>query len=443
MKENDNIFLTFVKYATLNALGMLGLSCYILADTFFIARGLGPDGLASLNLSIPIYSFIHGSGLMIGMGGATRYSILKGNVDRKNTDSIFMQSVTFALLFSALFLLIGVLFSEPLSGLLGADAALHQMTSTYLKIILIFTPMFMLNNVLLCFVRNDQNPKLSMLAMLVGSFSNIVLDYLFIFPLKMGMFGAALATGVAPIISMLILLFHFIQKKNSFRPIKTMLHIEHIKDILSLGVSSFITEASSGVVMVVFNVIILGLQGNLGVAAYGIIANVSLVFVAIFTGIAQGIQPIISSNYGCNHEKNVIKTYRYAIVTAIFLGVVLYGFIYCFAHPLVGSFNRENDVELTAIAVNGLYIYFTAFIFVGVNVIKAAYFNAIDKPKQAFIISMLRGFVLIIPISFLMSNLFGMNGVWLSFPLSELITAVISFFFECRARKSKLEALNQ
>ena len=162
---------------------MIGLSGYILADTFFIAKGLGANGLAALNLAIPIYSFIHGTGLMLGMGGATKYAIFWGQKEHQKSHQVFTNTLYLTVLLAAVFMLTGSLLSGKITALLGADGAVFSMTETYLRIILLFAPAFLLNEVLICFVRNDNNPKLSMLAMLTGSLSNILLDYVFIFPL--------------------------------------------------------------------------------------------------------------------------------------------------------------------------------------------------------------------------------------------------------------------
>lgn len=427
MKQN-NIFYTFMKYSTLNVLGMLGLSCYILADTFFVARGMGVNGLTSLNLAIPIYSFIHGLGLMIGMGGSTRYSISKSSHKKNSSSIIFTQALKFTIVLSLILMIIGFFFSSNLATLLGSSDTTHTMTATYLKTILVFAPMFMLNNLFICFVRNDNNPKLSMYAMLIGSFSNVILDYIFIFPLNMGMFGAALATAIAPIISLMILSLHFLKKKNSFIYVKSKFRMESIKDICVLGVSALITEVSSGVVMIIFNGIILSLLGNIGVAAYGILANIALVITAIFTGISQGIQPIISENYGSSNKNNVKKIYSYGIITALICAIIIYIIIFIFSKPIVAIFNGEHNLALEEIAINGMHIYFTAFIFTGVNIVTSIYFSSIDKPKHSFIISILRGFILIIPITLLLASLLGINGVWMSLPITEFIVSVIILF---------------
>lgn len=284
----------FAKYVSLNILGMMGLSCYILADTYFISEALGSTGIAALNFSIPIYSVIHGIGLMIGIGGATRYSILKSQAKDKNSDEVFSVAIKSGVLIGIILAIIGVFGAKYLAKALGADSVTYPLTKTYLTTILLFAPFFILNNVVLAFVRNDNHPNLSMIAMLVGSFSNIVLDYVFMFPLNMGMFGAAFATVLASIISVCILLLYLIRKNKVFKLLNNKLKLSYIHDIFNLGLSAFIIEISSAIVLITFNFVILGIEGNLGVAAYGIVANLALVGIAVFTGLAQGIQPLIS-----------------------------------------------------------------------------------------------------------------------------------------------------
>lgn len=417
--ENTNIKRTYFKYVTHNVLGMIGLSCYILADTFFIASGVGADGLTALNLAIPIYSFIHGTGLMIGMGGATRFAISKSK-------TVFTQAFYYVLIIASIFVTIGILLSGGIANLLGANADTYQMTTTYLQIILCFSPMFMLNNLVICFVRNDDNPKLAMNAMLIGSFSNIILDYVFVFPFKMGMFGAALATGIAPIVSLLILSMHFIKKRNSFRLCKLRPQLRTYLDISLIGLSSLITELSSGIVIIVFNSIILRIKGNLGVAAYGIVANIALVIISIFIGISQGVQPILSKNYGEQNIRNVKKVLNYGIITAVTFALVIYAFFFLFSEPIVNIFNKDHNEELSRIAIRGLRIYFTSFLFAGINILCCTYFSSIDKIRNSFIISILRGFIIIIPMAFILSAMYGMIGVWLTMTLTEFCVLILT-----------------
>lgn len=436
--KNTECLKIFLKYSSLNVLGMIGLSCYILADTFFVSKGLGANGLAALNLAIPIYSFIHGSGLMLGMGGATGYSIKSSQNETDRANRIFTNTVFLALGFAVIFFVLGLFYSERIVMLLGAEGEVLHMSKTYLQVILLFAPMFLLNNVLLCFVRNDGSPQLSMIAMLGGSLSNIVLDYVFMFPLEMGIFGAVLATGLAPVISILILSPFFLRKKNCFHLTKCNLSMKLISSIVSNGIPSLITEVSSGIVMIVFNIIILRLQGNVGIAAYGIIANLSLVVISIYTGIAQGIQPIISINYGARNRENVKAILRYALISMLIVSVFVYLTVYLRAPQIASIFNSEKNELLQSIAINGLKIYFTACVFVGFNIIISVYFTSTDYARPAHIISILRGFLIIIPMAFLLSSLAGIVGVWFVFPTTELIVASIGIMLYLMSRKKTM-----
>ena len=428
-----NILNLFVKYVSLNILGMIGLSCYILADTFFVARGTGSEGLAALNIAIPIYNFINGIGLMIGMGSATKYAILKTQNRNHEANIIFSNALIYIVIFAALFIITAAFFTGKIAYMLGARNNVHTMTDIYLKVVLFFSPMFMLNNLLLGFIRNDNHPKLAMFGMIMGSLFNIVFDYVFIFPLNMGIFGAALATGFSPIVSMLVLSVLFIKKENTFCIVKPSINFKKFFETVSLGISFLITEVSSGFVMIAFNIVILNIAGNIGVAAYGIIANIALVIIAIFTGTGQGIQPIISSNFG--NIKNINKIYKYALILSSFIAIIVYIITTVFANEITSAFNKDNDMELQKISVKGLYLYFTAFIFVGYNIITCVYFSAMDKAKPSFIISMLRGFIIIMPSIFILSSIFNMTGVWLSFPTAEILTSIFSFIFFIRNKK--------
>ena len=292
--ETQTLLKEFSQYVILNICGMIGLSCYILADTFFVSNGLGANGLTALNLAIPIYSFVHGSGLMFGMGGATKYSIYRGQKEYKNADKSFSSTIYIMSALAVIFMLTGILFSRLLTRLLGADKNVYHMTKTYIQVILLFAPAFMANDALICFVRNDGNPKLSMLGMLTGSFSNIILDYIFIFPLKMGIFGAVLATGLAPVISLIVLSKHWLTKQNQFHFVRIKPSFRLIGTIISLGVP----------------------------------ANLSLVVISIYTGIAQGTQPILSRVYGYGEHESQKQILKYALKTMLVISFGIYLFFY-------------------------------------------------------------------------------------------------------------------
>lgn len=410
---------TFAKYVSLNILGMTALSLYILADTYFVAQGVGSDGLAALNIAIPVFSLIVGTGLMIGMGGATRFSISR-------TDTIFTRALRFGTIASVVYFICGITIPGQISSLLGADGEVFELTRIYIQILLLFSPMFIFNNIITCFVRNDGDPKLSMAATVLGTVTNIIFDYILVFPLQLGITGAVLATGFSPLVSLLILSVHFFKKSNTLKLKKVFLTLRALKDIATLGISSLITELSSGIVILIFNMIILNIEGNLGVAAYGIVANIAIVVNAIFTGIAQGSQPIISRSYGEGNGGNAKTILKYGIITALVFSAAVYAVTFIFAEPIVKAFDNENNQRLLEIAAVGLRIYFISIFFSGINVLCSSYFSSIDRPKNGFIISILRSVAVIIPSAFLLSYLFGLTGVWMSIAVSEFIVCSVS-----------------
>lgn len=422
MKKNP-VSLYF-KYVSLNVLGMAALSCYILADTFFVSRGLGADGLTALNLAIPVYNLVNGTGLMLGVGGGAKYAVSKSRGDSNAQNKVFTNTLFLAAVFSAVFLAAGIFFSKSITAALGADSAVFNMTNTYLKVILLFSPAFILNNIFVAFIRNDGDPKLSMAGMITGSLSNVLLDYIFIFPLDMGIFGAVFATGLSPVISMCVLSMHKIKRKNDFYIVKTPPVPKLGGNICALGIPSLVSELSSGIVIIVFNTIILNIAGNTGVAAYGVVTNMSLVVIAVYTGAAQGMQPLVSEAHGRGDGKSELKFFKYAVITVFVICAVIYPVVFFFSEQIAAVFNSENNDRLQQIAAQGLKLYFTGALFAGFNIVAAMFFTARETPLPAHIISILRGLVLIVPAAFILAQLFGITGVWLSFTASEAVCAV-------------------
>ncbi len=424
MGQNKYDFRQFFQYTFLSVLGTLGVSCYILADTFFISKGLGNDGLTALNLAIPAYSFVHGTALMLGVGGATGFSVSKSRGDSQRANMIFTVTVIAGAVLGVLFALCGAFLSRPLSRMLGANDEVLDMTDTYLRWLLIFSPAFMLNEIMLCFMRNDNAPQLSMAAMLIGSLANTVLDYVFVFPLKMGILGAVLATVFSPVISLAIMCVNILRKKNTFRAVKVKNAAKLLLHDFRLGFPSLLAQFSSGITIIVFNYIILRLKGNVGVAAYGIIANISVVIVAIYTGMAQGIQPLISNAHGSGNTASARSTVRLALIVTTISSLAIYLAMFLLDSQIVSIFNNSGNQELRLIAEPGIKLYFTSTVFVGINLTIATYFTSIENALPAHILTILRGFAIIIPLAYLMSAIWGMTGVWLAYPITELVVAV-------------------
>lgn len=417
----------FIRYVALNVLGMLGLSCYILADTFFIARKLGSDGLAALNLALPVYSFIHGSGLLLGVGGATRFTILKHQGRLKEGQQVYTLVMSVAAVLAAVFVFTGLFLSDEIASLLGAQGTVHPMAKIYLQVLLLFSPLFLMQDLTLAFVRNDGAPHLVMWGMLASSMSNIVLDIVFIFWLDMGMFGAVFATSLVPAISLAVQLPFFLKKKNTFRLVTGRWTGKELRLVAVTGLPSLIGELSSGVVMIVFNIIVLSLGGNLAVAAYGVVCNLAIVVTAIYTGAAQGMQPLVSRCQGRGERARGIRFLKYGLGFVLGVSVLIYGVVFVFADPIAAAFNEAGDVLLQQMARQGLRIYFVSCFFAGINIVLAIYFACVERARSANLISVLRGFVLVIPMAFLLAWLGGLTGLWCAVAVTEALVAVLGW----------------
>ncbi len=433
MKQND--LKEFSRYTFLSVMGMLGLSCYILADTCFIAGKMGADGLTALNLAIPVYNLIHGSGLMLSMGGSALYSIAQSRDAAQKGNAIFTHALLFLGILSALFIGMGLFGSEGIARLLGAKGGILPMTEIYLRMILLFSPCYLLNNLLLGFLRNDGAPKLAMAGMLSGSFSNILLDYLFMYPLGWGMFGAVFATCLSPVISMAVMAVFFLRRKNHFRPIRLYPDGKLAGKLLFTGFPSLVNELSSGIVMVVFNYLMLRFGGNTAVAAYGVTANISLVVIAMFTGIAQGAQPLISRHHGCGEIARQNRIIRLSCVSAAVLAAGVYLFLLLFADWTAGVFNLQGNAELQEMAVQGLRWYFAGALPAGLNIVLCMAFTCTEYPQAGNLVSMLRGCILIVPMAFLLGSIWQIMGLWLAFPMTELLTCLCALWLILKKRR--------
>lgn len=416
---------TFARYVSQNILGMLGISAYVLADTFFISKAEGADGITALNIVLPLYSFIFAIGSMIGTGSATRFAISRAR-KKQEADSYFSNAVFFALIFGILFMTVGIFFPDKIMELLGADARITQVGTVYTQIFMMFAPFFMWNYIFNAFVRNDGAPSIAMAATLSSSLFNIVMDYILMFPLKLGMAGAALATAVSPIVGISICSLHLFSKRSHVRLHQIRPSFLRLIQSCQLGIAGFVGEMSSGITTMVFNFLILGIAGNVGVAAYGIVANIAIVATAIFNGVAQGAQPLISNFHGKKDLNSIRKTLALSLGTALVLACLTILSVNLSAKSVIAIFNSEQNPEMAAYAMDGIRLYFIGFLFAAINIVGTGYLSAAENARWAFVASILRGIVAITVCAFTLSALFGMTGVWLAFPAAELITMMVT-----------------
>lgn len=431
---------TFVKkkslyqYIAPNILAMVGMSCYILADTFFIATSQGTNGITALNLALPIYGLIFAIGSMIGTGSAIRYTLAKAT-GQQEAKKYFSNALIWDAIVSVIFIAAGLFFPGQVMRVMGADAVIEAIGIPYIRIVLCFTPFFMMNYAFTAFVRNDNAPHIAMAATLLSSLFNIVFDYVFMFPLGMGMTGAALATAVSPIVSILICMVHYLSPKSSVSFHFMVPSVKMLISSCSLGVVAFVGEIASAVTTMVFNFVLLGLDGNTAVAAYGVIANTALVGTAIFNGVSQGLQPLASEAHarGEEHEKHQILIK--SIVTGIILSIVLIGGVWFFASDITSAFNSEHSAQLAAYAIPGIRIYFIGFFAAGINIICAGFLSATDHAKESSIVAISRGIIAIIIFALVLPTFLGITGVWLAFPAAEAVTLLLAIFMTKRISK--------
>ena len=411
------------QYIAPNILAMV--SCYILADTFFIATSQGTNGITALNLALPIYGLIFAIGSMIGTGSAIRYTLAKAT-GQQETKKYFSNALIWDAIVSVIFIAAGLFFPGQVMRVMGADAVIEAIGIPYIRIVLCFTPFFMMNYAFTAFVRNDNAPHIAMAATLLSSLFNIVFDYVFMFPLGMGMTGAALATAVSPIVSILICMVHYLSPKSSVSFHFMVPSVKMLISSCSLGVVAFVGEIASAVTTMVFNFVLLGLDGNTAVAAYGVIANTALVGTAIFNGVSQGLQPLASEAHarGEEHEKHQILIK--SIVTGIILSIVLIGGVWFFASDITSAFNSEHSAQLAAYAIPGIRIYFIGFFAAGINIICAGFLSATDHAKESSIVAISRGIIAIIIFALVLPTFLGITGVWLAFPAAEAVTLLLA-----------------
>ena len=436
MKNEDkmgtkNILPLLVEFSIPAIIGMLVNAIYNIVDRMFIGNApeLGAIGLAGISICYPVTLVLMAISLMIGMGGATRFSIALGQGKKEEAGKYMGNGLTLTIILGLVFMILGNVFLAPMLRLLGASKTVLPYAESYLSIILygaVFQCIAMAGN---NFSRAQGNPKNAMISQLIGAGFNILFDYIFMFPLNLGFLGAALATALSPVVTMLVCSTHYLGKNNHVEFHWRKPSLRRIIRCCQLGVSAFFAEISSAVITIIFNMLILRIAGNIGIAAYGVVANISLVAMAILNGFAQGAQPLISQSYGKGEHDLVRKFLNWSLAAALLIELVIVVLIYGFTDTFISIFNSEHNLQLLAYAHTGLRLYFLGFLVAGINIVLVAYFSAIDRARPAVLGSVMRGIIAIAFCAILFSQILGLNGFWLSFLGSEIITFFVILIF--------------
>ena len=414
---------------------------YNLVDRVFIghmqpAETVGKLALTGVGVCLPIIMVISAFASLMAIGGAPRASIAEGAGESEKSERIMGNCLTMLVITALVLTVLFESFAEPLLLMFGASENTIGYALDYMRIYALGTIFVQLTLGMNAYITAQGFATVSMKTVLIGALLNTALDPLFIFVLGLGVRGAALATAVSPVLSIAICSRHFFKKSSTVRLVRQLPSPKLLAQSCQLGVSGFVGEMSSGVTTTVFNLLLLRLAGNVAVAAYGVVANYALVATAIFNGVAQGAQPLVSRCYGKNDAAGARKLLLLGSGTALALAAALYAVLFGFTGPIVAVFNSENSALMAQYAFSGVRIYFLGYFFAGFNIVAAGYLGAVDRPAEASATSLSRGIVAIVACSLVLSALFGMNGVWAAFPASEAITACLTLFLLKRKKRT-------
>ncbi|MCR8644680.1 MATE family efflux transporter [Paenibacillus sp. N1-5-1-14] len=414
----------FMSYLIPAVLGMVLMSVNIIIDGIMVSRGVGALGLAGVNVASPVFPIIFAISLWIGMGGATLYSIALGENKVKHAQHIFTQSITLAVVIVTIIMFVFSWNIEGLAYLFGANDVILPYTIEYLEVLLMFGIVYVLENILSIFIRNDGNPKLAMAGLITTAVLNIVFNYIFIFIFNWGVKGSAYGTIVSAAIGLLVLLTHFFRKKSILKFTKLKFDWLVVKEIMTIGFPSFMTEMSAAIVTVGYNVTFIKYAGETGVAAFAIVNYIHTMALLMFFGIGAALQPIVSYHFGAELLDRLKAALRLAIKTALICGAlaIVIGFIG--AKYIVMMFDIKTQ-ELLTFTIKGIGLFFIQYIFLGFNIVYAEYFQSIRQTKRSTFIILSRGLLLVFPLLWIMPNLFGVNGIWLVPVTAEAITMVV------------------
>src|SRR5690625_3401841 len=423
----------FLKYLIPSTLGLLLMSINIVIDGIFIGHGVGASGLAAVNIAVPIYSFFYGIALWVGIGGATKYSMFLGRGKIKRAQQTLSLSFVTAIIATAIVSVVSILNIERLAYFFGANDEIINLVIDYMFVILAFGIVFVLESMLSVFVRNDGNPTLVMVSLIVAAVGNVILNYLFIFVFKWGVKGAAYATVLATVIAFIVMLAHFFRKQSTLAFVRFGWRCKSLQKIITIGFPSLISEVAIALVTFGYNISLMRLTGELGVAAFSIVNYLHTMAALMFIGIGSALQPLVSFYFGAKLFEHMKESLRFAVGSALVFGVVSFLTGLFFAGPLTLMFNAQEPT-LYEMTVTGIQLFFINYIFLGINIVYSTYYQSIGLVKLSLIITVARSILLVVILLIILPFFFGTTGVWLVVPLAEGLTVLLVLLI----RKRKL-----
>ena len=417
----------FMKYVVPSVAAMWVYTIYTMVDGMFVARGVGTTALAAVNISMPFINTAFALGILFAVGASTKASIYKGQGDMEKANKVFTVSTVTVFSLALIVAIAALLNLERLAMMLGADETTLPYVKDYLGIIIPFVVCYMTSYNLEVLIKADGYPQKAIVTTLAGAATNIVLDYVFVMVFHWGIKGAAIATGISQLMTLSIFLAHFLSKKSGFSFVKIQWKFKEVVSVAKIGVADSVTEFSVGAIIFLFNNTLIRVSGNDGVVIYTVIAYVSQLILMTMMGINQGMQPLVSYYHGREEHKIHKYILRIALIVAgtASLAAFVWGVLY--PNPVVAVFiDRGADALLYENAVNAFKLFSFSFLPLGIVVILAGYFTALERPKSAMTISICRGLVLVVISLIIMTMLFGEIGIWLSMGVSETIALILA-----------------
>lgn len=427
---------TLFRFTVPTVIMMVFTSIYsVMDDGFFVSNFVGKKAFVAINLMAPIFSIVAAIGFMIGTGGNALVSKLLGEEKKKEANQTFSLLTVISAILGIVLTVLGYIILKPLCIALGAEGKVLENCLLYGRVALPFSLFYMLQAVFQDFLITSEKPKLAMIITIVSGFSNLFFDVLLIVILKMQLLGAVLATVSGAVLGCIIPFVYFAKGKNHLlRFVRPVFNWHTIVKVCTNGMSELVSNLSMGLITMLYNFQLMKISGDNGVAAYGVIMYISFIFAAVFLGYSQGISPVIGFNYGAKNDAELKNLFRKSMTLLITSGIALILIARLAVLPLTSIF-VSYDKELLEITVHGFGIYILAFLPMGINLFGSAFFTALNNGKVSFIISFVRTIVFQVGMVFLLPIIWGIDGIWWSLVVAELLSLIVTVWYIVRNRK--------
>ena len=418
---NGKIKPMYFKYLSAAFGSAIITSVYSIVDTAMVGQYHGPQGTAALAVVAPVWNIIYSMGLLMGIGGSVIFSTKRGSEKSDGSENQYFTSAVIGAVILSVLAWIGVIcFERPVLTFFGADSSLLALAKEYMRPIKYVFPLFLFNQMLAAFLRNDKNPGLATLGVLSGGIFNIFGDYFFVFTCDMGIYGAGLATAIGSGISFLVMLTHFISRRNTLKLVRPENLSGKLGEISVTGFSTFFIDVAMGILTVLFNRQIMKYLGANALAIYGPIIQVSTFVQCCAYSVGQASQPIVSTNFGAKKGERIKETLRLSLWTTVFFGVFWSALSMVCPNVYIRIFMSPTP-EILNMAPTIVRTYALSFLLLPFNIFSTYYFQAIMKPKAAFVVSVARGLVVSGILIMILPTLVNADAIWFAMPITELV----------------------